>query len=548
MNAAPAPSPRGASNPSYDYLIVGGGTAGCVLANRLSADSSVRVALIEAGGEAKSPLVQLPVGFARLVAHPSFDWRYEQAPDPSIHGRRFVWSAGKLLGGSSSINGQVYIRGTRRDFDRWVELGAEGWGFDAVLPYFLRSEDWRGAADPAHGQGGPLTVSPMRDVHPLCTHFLRACAQIGLPTLSDYHGGEMSGAFLSVGTQREGWRCSSEKAFLRPARARPNLKVLTQAEVECIRFDHAKRAVGLRLRRGGEVLDLDATREVILSAGTLGSAALLMRSGVGPGARLQAASVPLVHELPGVGTNLQEHSAVGQNKFVNVSTLNAEMGPLGMLGHALRFAFGKKGALAAPAVQAMALARTQPDLAEPDVQLHFLPLSYDITPDTVSTASAAMPKQPTITVNATVCQPQSRGHVELGEGLRPRIVHQFLGDSRDVDTHVRAQHLLHRLFSTEAMRGIVTGDRTPDPIPRDDAGWAEYVRWKAAPAYHAVGTCRMGRDALAVVDPATLRVHGLSNLRVVDASVMPTVTSANTNAPVIMIAEKAADLIRSTKT
>lgn len=530
----------------YDYLIVGGGTAGCVLANRLTEDASVRVALIEAGGEATSPLVQLPVGFARLVAHPKFDWSYEQAPDASIHGRRFLWSAGKLLGGSSSINGQVYIRGTRRDFDRWVELGAAGWGFDDVLPYFRRSEDWRGAAHPAHGQHGPLTVSPMRDFHPLCHSFLSACAQIGLPTLPDYHGGGMEGAFLTVGTQRAGWRCSNEKAFLRPARSRPNLSVLTNTEVERIRFDGERHAVGLRLRlrRGGETLDLDARREVIVSAGTIGSAGLLMRSGIGPGARLAAVGVTVVHDLPGVGTNLQEHAAVGQNKFVNVSTLNAEMGPLSMLRHALRFAISREGVLAAPAVQAMALARTRPELAEPDVQLHFLPLSYDITPETVSTASAKMPTQPTITVNATLCQPQSRGHVELGQNLRPRIVHQFLGDPRDLDTLVRAQHLLHRLFATDAMRALITGDRRPDPIPTDDAGWAEYVRWKAAPAYHPVGTCRMGTDALAVVDPE-LRVRGIAKLRVVDASVMPTVTSTNTSAPTIMIAEKAVDLIRA---
>lgn len=528
---------------SCDYLIVGGGTAGTVLANRLSEDASVRVALIEAGGEARSPLVQLPVGFAKLVAHPRFDWRYEQAADPSIHGRRFIWSAGKLLGGSSSINGQVYIRGTRRDFDRWAELGASGWSFDEVLPYFLRSEDWRGAAHPAHGQDGPLTVSPMRDHHPLCLTFLDACAQIGLPTLADYHGGDMEGAYLTVGTQREGWRCSTEKAFLRPARGRPNLQVLTHTEVQTLQFN-GLRVIGATARRGDQTLELQATREVILSCGTVGSAALLMRSGIGPGQRLQAAGLKLRHELPGVGANLQEHAAVGQNKFVNVSTLNSQMGPLGMLGHALRFALGKKGALAAPAVQAMAMARTQATLTEPDVQLHFLPLSYDITPQTVSTASAAMPKEPTITVNATLCQPRSRGHIELADGLRPRIVHQFLGDERDVQTLVRAQHLLHRLFSTAAMRALITADRSPAPVPQDEAGWVDYVRWKAAPAYHPVGSCRMGVDEQAVVDPM-LRVRGLDSLRVADASVMPSITSGNTNAAVIMIAEKAADLIRA---
>jgi choline dehydrogenase len=528
---------------SCDYLIIGGGTAGCVLANRLSEDAGVRVTLIEAGGEATSPLVQLPVGFARLVAHPRYDWRYEQAADDSIHGRRFVWSAGRLLGGSSSINGQVYIRGTRRDFDRWAELGAQGWSFDELLPYFRRSEDWHGDAHPAHGAGGPLTVSPMRDVHPLCQVFLAACGQIGLPTLADYHGGDMSGAFLSVGTQRQGWRCSTEKAFLRPARRRSNLRVLTHTEVQRLTFE-GLRVSGVRARRRGEDIELRAAQEVIVCAGTIGSAALLLRSGLGPAADLQSAGINVVYELPGVGANLQEHAAVGQNKFVNAPTLNSEINLIGGLKMAARFLFGRKGAMSAPAVQAMALARTTPELDEPDVQLHFLPLSYDIEPNTVSTASAAMPKQPTITVNATLCRPHGRGRVTLDADRKPRILHRFLGDERDVNTLVRAQHLLDRLFRTPAMQALVTADRSPAPIPCDEAGWIDYVRWKAAPAYHPVGTCRMGSDAAAVTDPG-LRVRGIDGLRVADASVMPTITSGNTNAAVIMIAEKAADLIRA---
>ncbi len=527
---------------AVDYLIVGGGTAGTVLANRLSENPSVQVVLVEAGGEARSPLVQLPVGFAKLVAHPVFDWRYPQAPDPTIHGRHFVWSAGRLLGGSSSINGQVYIRGTRRDFDRWAEAGARGWNFDAVLPYFKRSEDWAGAPHPAHGQGGPLTVSPMRDVHPLCRNFLEACAQSGLPTLADYHGGDMEGAFLTVGTQRDGWRCSAEKAFLRPARQRPNLRVITNARVERVVFD-GRRAVGIHYLQDGRPQALRAQREVIVSAGTVGSAALLLRSGVGPGAWLQSRGIGVVHDLEGVGQNLQEHASVGQNKFVNVPTLNSQTGLLDMLGHAWRFANGRKGILSAPAVQAMGLARTSPELSEPDVQLHFMPLSYDILPDTVSTASATMPKEPTITINVTLCQPKSRGRVELDADGQPLVMHQFLSDSRDVDSLIAGQKLIDRLFGAPALRSLIVAPRSPEQLPQDDAGWADYVRWKTAPAYHPVGTCRMGRDTAAVVDPE-LRVHGIEGLRVIDASVMPTVTSGNTNAPTMMIAEKGADLVR----
>ncbi|MDB5970150.1 MAG: hypothetical protein JWQ90_2600 [Hydrocarboniphaga sp.] len=527
---------------SADYVIVGAGSAGAVLAYRLTEDPTVSVTLIEAGGEAKSLLVQLPVGFAKLVSHPGYDWRYLQEADPTINGRRFIWSAGKLLGGGSSINGQVYIRGTRRDYDRWVELGANGWSFDEVLPWFRRSEDWAGPPHPAHGQGGPLSTAPMQDFHPLCHTFMQACNEHGLPTLADYHGGDMEGVYLTSASQRDGWRCSTEKAFLRPARKRPNLRVLTHTEVERIHFD-GSRAIGVDVVSRGLKQRIEARAEVIVSSGTVGSCALLMRSGIGAGETLRKVGVDVVRDLPGVGRNLQEHASVGQNKFVNLPTLNSELGAFDMIRHLLRFAAGKKGPLGAPAVQAMGLARTRPELDEPDVQLHFLPLAYDIAADTVSTASALMPKEPTVTINATICQPRSRGRVELDAQRRPKILHRFFDDERDVATLVGGQKLIAKLFDTPALRRIVIADRAPASPPADDAAWADYVRNKAAPAYHPVGTCRMGRDDMAVVDPATLKVHGIDGLRVIDASVIPSITSANTNAAAIMIGERGADMI-----
>ena len=529
---------------TFDYVIVGAGSAGAVLASRLSEDDAVRVALIEAGGEAKSPLVQIPIGFARLVGHKSFDWRYEQEPDASIGGRRFLWSAGKLLGGSSSINGQVYIRGTKADFDHWAQAGAQGWSFEEVLPYFLRSESWSGAPHEGRGTHGPLSVSPLREAHPTCGVFLAACAEMGLPTLADGNGSHMEGAFATQASQRNGLRCSTEKAYLRPARSRGNLHVITRAEVQRIVFE-GSRAVGVVFARGGEAHQVSATREVILSAGAIGSPTILMRSGIGPGVDLQALGIKVVKDAPEVGSNLQEHCAVSQNRFVNRPTVNSQLGPLHMLGHAWRFLVGRKGPLSSPPVQAMALARTREGLDEPDVQLHFIPMAYDIEPESTSSANVRMPKEPTVTISSSLTHPRSRGRVMLGPGGRPRIVHQLLGDRGDVDTLVGAMKLIERLFDSAAFAPLAPVRRVPsNSWPPGDARWEEFVREKAMIAYHPVGSCRMGSDSNAVVDPQ-LRVKGVESLRVVDASIMPRVTSTNTNATTIMIGEKAAEMIRS---
>jgi choline dehydrogenase len=503
-----------------DYVIVGGGSAGAVLANRLSEDPDNRVVLLEAGGEARSLLVAIPVGFARLVGHEQFDWQYEQEPDPSIGGRRFLWSAGKLLGGSSSINGEVFIRGMRQDFDAWAAAGATGWGYEEVLPFFVRAEAWHGKTVRNRGVQGPLSVSPLRDYHPLCRVFLASCAELGLPILEDHNGGEMEGAFLTQTNQRNGLRCSTEKAYLRPIRSRSNLRIITHAEAERVVFESG-RAVGVMYRApDGSRHRIDVDREVIVSAGAIGSPALLLRSGLGPGAELNAMDIP-----------------------VNIPTLNSQIRPLDMLGHAVKFMIARKGPFTVTPVQAMALTRTREGSGVPDIQLHFLPLAYDINPDTIVSASARMPTEPAVTISASLAHPKSRGRVSLDAQRRPRISHQLLGDPRDLESLVAAMKLIGRLFNTAAFSQAGSSHRVPSSPPADDREWADFVRAKLMIGYHSAGTCRMGSDAAAVVDPR-LRVRGVDSLRVVDASVMPEVTSTNTNATTIMIGEKAAVMIR----
>ena len=526
-----------------DYVIVGAGSAGAVLANRLSEDPDTRVVLLEAGGEASSFIVQLPVGFLRMLQREKYDWSYAQDPDASIGGRSWVWSAGRMLGGSSSLNAQVYIRGTRGDFDQWAQMGATGWGFQDVFPYFLRSEHWHGTPSQAHGSNGPLSVSPMRDPHPLCAAFLTGCSEIGLPVLEEYNDGAAFGAFMTQASQRDGWRCSTEKGYLRPIRKRPNLQVITGAEVDTVRVSGG-RAVGVTVVRDGRRENVDARREVLVCAGALGSPALLMRSGIGPADALRSKGIDVVHDLPGVGGNLQEHSACAITRRVNVSTLNNETRPIDLARHFAKFFWDRSGPLSAPAVQAMAFAKTSADLAQPDVQLHFMPWVFASADDTSTPVYMGLPRYPAVSINASLCKPKGRGRVALDESRRPKVVHQALGNPDDAATLVSGLRLVERLFETPALAAIVTGRRTPRDLPQTTEEWMAYLLDNIGITWHAAGTCRMGSDPEAVTDPE-LRVRGVAGLRVVDASVMPTTTSANTNAATIMIGERGAELIRN---
>jgi choline dehydrogenase len=487
-------------------------------------------------------MMQVPAGVVQLIGNSKYDWLYPQDPDPTIGNRSFAWSGGKALGGSSSINGMVYVRGTRRDYDRWAQAGATGWGFDDVFPYFLKSETWSGSLSQAHGSHGPLSVAPMRPgFHPLTHNFLRACNELGISTLDEYQDGRMEGVFLTHGSQRDGWRCSTEKAYLRPARSRKNLEIIVDADVDHVDFD-GTRAVGVTFRRDGTLHRALARREVILSAGAMGTPALLMRSGIGPASTLRDHDIAVLVDASQVGANLQEHPGVGQNKYVNRPTMNSRMRPVDILGYLLRYAWNRSGPLSAPAVPAMGLVKSNEDLDEPDIQFHFMPLGYDMDPNATSWDAQGLPKEQIITLYASVCHPKSRGQVLLTADRRPRVAHKLFGDERDLETMIEGCKLINRLYHTPTMQGLVTADRNPNPIPANDAEWATFVRANAALGYHAVGTCRMGSDVQSVVDP-DLRVRGVEGLRIADASIMPSLPSTNTNATVIMIGEKAADIV-----
>ncbi|WP_341917809.1 choline dehydrogenase [Hydrocarboniphaga effusa] len=525
---------------SFDYIIVGAGSAGCVLANRLTADGRHRVLVLEAGGRDWNPWIHVPLGYGKLFNDASVNWLYQTEPQQHLNGRRISQPRGKVLGGSSSINGLVYIRGQREDFDDWRDEGNPGWGYDDVLPYFKRAEDQQRGADDYHGVGGPQAVSDQTEPHELCDAFVAAGEQVGLPFNPDFNGASQEGVGYFQTTSRRGRRCSTATGYLKPARKRANLHVETRAMTTRLLLE-GKRVVGVEFRdRAGQLRRARASREVLLSAGAINSPQLLMLSGIGSGQNLKRFELGVAHELPGVGEHLQDHAQVRTTyRCTRPITLNDDMASLWrQLWIGLRYVFLRKGPLTVSAGYGGAFYRTQPELTRPDVQVHFI---------TFSTSKMGDALDPWSGFTASVCQlrPESRGSLRLASPdpyVAPLIDPNYFDTETDRRANVEGLRELRRIMAAPAMAAMIESEIEPGVNRTDDASLLEYCRERAASIYHPSSTARMGNGPLDVVD-ARLRVHGLAGVRVVDASIMPAVVSGNCNAAVVMIAEKAADMI-----
>lgn len=530
---------EGAADACFDYVIVGGGTAGCVLAARLSADPGNSVVLIEAGGSARSRWIDIPAGFSKLLTGSQHNWRFETEPEDNVLGRRLVVPRGKGLGGSSLINGMIYVRGQREDFDGWSQHGARGWSFDDVLPYFKRVESFAGGDPALRGRDGPLSIVRVTETNPLADAFIAAGEQAGFPRNPDYNGASQDGFGYYQVTQKNGRRWSAYDGYLRPALGRSNLHVITDALAVGLEMD-GRRAVRVVLRQDGGLRRVAARREILLTAGAIQSPHLLELSGIGDPERLAAAGIPVRHALAGVGANYQDHFATRMNwRVTRPITLN-ELSRGWRLGLAVaRYYLRRTGILTLGTGLAHGFVRTRPDLEGPDVQYFFMHASY------ANAADRALDRQPGMTVGVTQLRPQSRGlvHARSPDPLQPPAIRpNFLADPIDQQTLVEGMRVARRIIGQPAMDAFRAQELNPGPAVTTEAEWLDFARRNGQTIYHPVGTCRMGQGPSAVVDER-LRVHGLDGVRVVDAAVMPVMVSANTQAAVMMIAEKGADLI-----
>lgn len=532
---------------TYDYIIVGAGSAGCILANRLSVSGEYSVLLLEAGERDDAFWFKVPVGFTKTYYNRRYNWMYYSEPEAELKGRSLYCPRGKVVGGSGSINAMVYVRGQRSDFDDWAAAGNPGWSYDDVLPYFRKLETHvAGATDPQyHGSMGPIHVTSMKaDVHPIVHEFLKGCDQLHLPRTDDFNGEQFEGAGIYDLNTKNGERCSSSVAYLRPALSRPNLTVRSSTLVRRVTFD-GTRATGVVVAGPNGDETIAAGREVILAAGAVDTPKLLQLSGVGDPALLSRHGVPVVHALPAVGRNLQDHLCVSFYFKANRPTLNDDMGTLfGKMKIGLRYLLTKRGPLAMSVNQAGGFFRGAPDVDEPNIQLYFNPLSYRIPKS--DRASIKPEPYSGFLIAFNPCRPTSRGTIEIASSRAEdaaKIHINALTTLKDLNEAVQGSKLIRQLMRAPALQAMTVEEISPGPEVDGDEALLQYFREQAGSIYHLCGSCAMGPDPRTAVVDASLRVHGLRGLRVVDASIFPNITSGNINAPTMMVAEKGAGLI-----
>jgi len=522
-----------------DYVIIGAGSAGCVLASRLS-EGGARVILLEAGPKDWHPMIHVPAGVLKLLHHPKVNWNYTTDPEAGIAGRQIHWPRGRVLGGSSSINGMLWIRGNPADYDGWSQMGCKGWSFAEVLPHFKSIERYAPGEPDQRGKDGPILVEDYRTTLSLTRRFVEAAQQVGIAYTLDLNGRQHEGVGYSQMSRNGRLRGSTARTFLAQARGRPNLRIETNAFASKLLFA-GKHCMGVVFRQNGQDRSAIAAREVILSGGTINSPHLLQVSGVGPAAHLRSIGVAVVHDLPGVGANLSDHYAIRISHRVKDAVSINELSRLPRLaGEIARWLTTGRGALTFGVSSAQAFARSREGLASPDIQLLFSPASYD------QNRFGELEREPGMTVAVSVARPESRGTIMAQSPdpfVRPALKPNYLSVERDLDVALAGIALARRIFAAPALARHSVREITPGPEVGTPVALADYVRQQGTTIYHIVGTCKMGEDPMAVVD-SRLRVRGLAGLRVIDASVMPTVTTANTNAPTIMIAEKGAAMLR----